>query len=123
MNVSVIVGGVVAWYALLAFLVEGGRAHREPMPPALRSLVAWSSSLVMLFAGVAFVAGLCVGMYALGGKEPAADAASRAFLLWSVVLGVGAFSLDCVLIARGSTYGYAGLERDARHVDSGGLNP
>lgn len=117
MNAAIIVGGVVAWYALLTFLVEGGRAYREPMPPALRSLVAWTSSLVMLFAGVGFVIGVCVGMYALGGKEPAADAASRAFMLWSVVLGVGAFIIGRVLIARGSTFGYAGRERDARFVD------
>jgi prolipoprotein diacylglyceryltransferase len=116
-NPAVIVGGVVAWYALLTFLVEGGRAHREPMPSALRSLVAWTSSLVMLFAGVGFVIGLCVGMYALGGKESAADAASCAFMLWSVVVGVGADVAGRVLIARGSAIGEARATRPAASAD------
>jgi hypothetical protein len=112
-NASVIVGDVVAWYALLAFLVER-RAHREPMPPVLRSLVAWSSSLVVLFAGVGFVIGVCVGMYALGGKEPAADSASRASMLCSGVLGV----VRRLVIARGSEIAVAGRVSHAiRHIE------
>lgn len=103
MNAATIVGSVVAWYALLAFLVEAGRAHREPMPSALHGLVAWTSGIVMLFAGVGFAIGVCVGMYAVGGREPAADAASRAFLVWSVVLGVGAYAAGRALVARGNS--------------------
>jgi predicted anti-sigma-YlaC factor YlaD len=47
---------------------------------------------MLLFAGVGFVIGMCVGIYAVGGKEPAAARRAAGSLLWSAALGVGAYA-------------------------------
>jgi hypothetical protein len=104
-NPSLIVGAVAAWYALLAVLVEAGRSRHRPMEPALHGLVSWTSGVAMLFASIGFVIGVGVGMYAAGGREPAAEAISRALLTWSIVVGVGGYVAGRALVARGCSTG------------------